>query len=141
MSKDYFALSSLSRFGSRILIKFRVFEGLCFLLLRLDSLVEKLFASTREYFLDILTSASTSLKTLVNALALGEFYRPFKHHLSLRLKLALVSYKIYSDILGGMLFNFLQPSPQIVKGLISGDIIGEEHAVCSPVEYPSHRFE
>lgn len=40
-----------------------------------------------------------------------------------------------------MLFNFLQPSPQIVKSLISSDIIGQEDAVCSPVEYPGHRLE
>ena len=74
----------------------------------------------------------------MDALPLGEFHSSVKHDLSLGVKLALVSNQVDTDLSGGVLLDFMQPTPQVVKGLVSGDIIGEEHTVGSSVEDPSY---
>lgn len=77
----------------------------------------------------------------MDALALSELDSPFKSDFSLRFKLALVTDKVDTDILGCMLFDLLQPDAEVVESLITCDIICQEHTVSTSVENPSHRLE
>jgi len=40
-----------------------------------------------------------------------------------------------------MLFDLLQPAPQVLKGLVPCDIVREEDAVGTTIENSSHRLE
>ena len=103
--------------------------------------MEKFLSSTREDFLNILTSLSTGLEALVDSLALGKLDSSFKKNLSFVLKFTLISNQVNPYILGGMLFNLLQPTSQVVESLISCDIICQEYTVSSLVEDSSDRLE
>ena len=113
------------------------FQYVCFF----QNLRVKLFSGAREDFLNILTCTCTSLETLVNALTLGKLDRSVEGDLSRVFELTLVSDQVNSHILGGVLLNFLQPAPQVVESLVTGDIVCQEHAVRATVEDPGDGFE
>jgi len=98
----------------------------------------ELFARTRENFLYILAGTCTRLKAFMDSIGLGKFNRSVELNLSLRLKLTLVANEVNPDIFCSVLFDFLEPAAQIVKSLITSDVICKEYAMSSSIEDPSH---
>ena len=77
----------------------------------------------------------------MNSLTFGEFHSPVEGNFPLIFEFTLVSNEVNSHILGGVLLNLLEPAPQVVECLVTGDIVGEEHAVRPTVENPCDRLE
>lgn len=77
----------------------------------------------------------------MDALALSELDSSIEKNFSLVVQLALVTNKIDLHILSSMLLDFLQPTSEVVKSLVSCDIISQEDTVSSFIEDSCHRLK
>lgn len=103
-----------------------------------DDLLVEFLARTRENFFDVLSSLGASLEALVDGVLSGKLDGAVKVDLTCALELTLVTDQVDTDILSGVLLDLLQPTSQVFKCLVPGNIIGQKDAVGTSVKDPCH---
>ena len=109
----------------------------CLLLL----VLVQLFACQGKYFLNVETGLGTRLKELIDAVLLAKLNCPLSSHFTLVFQVCSVANQIDHDVLTCMLLYLLQPVYYVRECLFTGNIVSEEYAMSSSVEYTSNRPE
>ena len=77
----------------------------------------------------------------MDALTFCKLYCSIKSDFPLVFELTLVTNQIDPHVLSSVLFDFLQPTPQIVESFVTGNVISEENTVRPAIENSCHRLK